>query len=103
MTLAEQVDEVIVRGWDPKEKKEIVGKAESGNLYPDIEESKDGKTWASDFGRGKKIIVDEPVVSQSEADVLASARLDEVSGAFVDAEGTATRRPDIKGRSKSQA
>jgi phage protein D/phage baseplate assembly protein gpV len=100
MTLAEQVDEVIVRGWDPKEKKEIIGKAESGNLYPDIEESKDGKTWASDFGSGKKIIVDEPVISQSEADVLASARLDEVSGAFVDAEGTATRRPDIKAGQK---
>ena len=100
MTLAEQVDEVIVRGWDVKEKKQIVGKAESGNLYPNIDESKDGKTWASDFGRGKKIFVDHPVVSQAEANVLAAARLDELSGAFIDAEGTATRRPDVKAGQK---
>lgn len=100
MTLAEQVDEVIVRGWDPKEKKEIVGKSESGNLYPSIGETKDGKSWASEFGRGKKILVEHPVSSQSEADILAAARLDELSGAFVDAEGTATRRPDIKAGQK---
>jgi phage protein D/phage baseplate assembly protein gpV len=100
MTLAEQVDEVIVRGWNPQEKKEIVGKAETGKLYPKIEEAKDGKTWASDFGRGKKIFVDLPVFSQAEANVLAAARLDELSGAFIDAEGKATRRPDIKAGQK---
>jgi phage protein D/phage baseplate assembly protein gpV len=100
MTLAEQVDEVIVRGWDVTKKEAIVGKAESGNLYPSIEESKDGKTWASSFGRGKKIVVEQPVVSQAEANVLASARLDEISGAFIDAEGMATRRPDIKAGEK---
>ncbi|MEM5776657.1 MAG: phage baseplate assembly protein V, partial [Anaerolineaceae bacterium] len=49
---------------------------------------------------GKKILVDQPVVSQAEADVLAAARLDEISGAFVDAEGTATRRPDIRAGKK---
>jgi phage protein D len=40
--------------------------------------------------------VDQPVLSQAEADKLAAARLDELSGAFVQAEGTAFRRPDIK-------
>jgi len=100
MTLAEQVDEVIVRGWDVTKKEAIVGKAESGSLYPSIEESKDGKTWASSFGRGKKIVVEQPVISQAEANVLASARLDEISGAFIDAEGMATRRPDIKAGQK---
>ncbi len=100
MTLAEQVDEVVVRGWNVMQKKEIIGKAESGNLYPQIEESRDGKNWASQFGRGKKIVVDKPVASQSEADVLAGARLDELSGAFVEANGSATRRPDIKAGQK---
>jgi phage protein D len=96
MTLAEQVDEVIVKGWDADKQEPIVGRAEQGNLYPDIQEPKDGAAWAAGFGSGKLIIVDQPVLSQAEADKLAAARLDELSGAFVQAEGTAFRRPDIK-------
>ena len=95
MTLSEQVDEVIVKGWDVDKKAAIVGKASSGNLYPKIGETKDGAGWAHQFGTGKLIIVDQPVTNQSEADTLAAARLDEISGAFVDAEGVAFRRPDI--------
>ena len=96
MTLVEQVDEVVVKGWDVDKKTPIVGRAQSGNLYPDIQESQDGAGWASQFGSGKLIIVNHPVVSQSEADALAAARLDEISGAFVQAEGVALRHPDIK-------
>ncbi len=96
MTLSEQVDEVIVKGWDVDKKEAIVGQAQDGELYPKIKESKNGAAWASDFGTGKQIFVNLPVVSQSEADALAKARLNELSGSFVDAEGEAFRRPDIK-------
>lgn len=96
MTLAEQVDEVNVRGWDPKKQQAIVGQASKGELYPKVGEPKNGSSWASTFGKGKLIIVDQPVVSQAEADILAQARLNELSGSFVEAEGTALRRPDIK-------
>ena len=96
MTLAEQVDQVIVKGWDVDRKEAIIGEADNGSLYPEIEESQNGARWASDFGTGKKVIVDQPVISQAEADALAAARLDEISGAFVEAEGTAFRRPEIK-------
>lgn len=96
MTLAEQVDEVIVRGWDVDKKEAIVGQAQNGRLYPSIGESKDGAGWAGSFGQGKKVIVDQPVVSQAEANALATARLDEISGSFIQAVGTAFRRPDLK-------
>jgi len=96
MTLAEQVDEVIVKGWDVERQTPIVGQARSGRLYPAIQESRDGANWAGRFGAGKLVIVDQPVVSQAEADALAAARLDELSGAFVEAEGVAFRRPDVK-------
>lgn len=96
MTLAEQVDEVVVKGWDVDQQAAIVGRATSGNLYPEVQESRDGASWASSFGTGKTVIVDHPVVSQAEADILAAARLDEISGAFIDAEGVARRRPDVK-------
>jgi phage protein D/phage baseplate assembly protein gpV len=96
MSLAEQVDEVIVKGWDVERQEAIVGRANNGNLYPAIEESRDGADWAHSFGPGKQVIVDQPVVSQAEADALATARLDEISGAFIEAEGRAFRRPDIR-------
>jgi phage protein D/phage baseplate assembly protein gpV len=96
MTLSEQVDEVVVKGWDSANQQGIVGKAQTGDLYPKIGESKDGADWAKTFGAGKKLIVDQPVISQSEANVLAKARLDELSGGFIVAEGEAFRQPDIR-------
>ena len=96
MTLAEQVDSVEVKGWDPKALKAILGKAQKGTLYPKNGDSKDGAKWAGTFGTGKHTLVDIPVVSQAEADKIAEARLNELSGAFVSADGTAIRRPDIK-------
>jgi phage protein D/phage baseplate assembly protein gpV len=100
LTLAEQVDEVIVKGWDVDKMEAIVGQAENGRLYPQISESQNGAAWAGDFGTGKLIIVDQPVVSQAEANTLAAARLDELSGAFIEAEGLAFRRPDIRAGKK---
>ncbi len=96
MTLAEQVDEVVVRGWDVQRQEAIVGRAQTGSLYPNVQEQKNGAQWAGDFGSGKKVIVDHPVVSQAEADAIAAARLDELSGAFIEAEGEAFRRPGIR-------
>lgn len=96
MTLASQVSEVFVRGWDPEKQQPIVGQAKEGTLYPDIKEGQNGAQWAEKFGSRKLVIVDQPVVSQAEADTLAAARLDERSGAFILAEGEAYRRPNIK-------
>lgn len=95
LTLAEQVDEVIVKGWDVEKKEAITGRASQGKLYPKVQEQKDGAAWASAFGNGKLVVVDQPVIDQAEANALAAARLDELSGAFIQAEGVAFRRPDI--------
>ncbi|RMH08429.1 MAG: hypothetical protein D6704_03045 [Nitrospirae bacterium] len=96
MSLAEQVDEVIVKGWDVAKKEPITGKSQTSSLYPNIEESKNGADWARQFGSGKLVIVDQPVVSQEEANTLATARFNEVCGAFVEAEGQAFRCPNIR-------
>jgi phage protein D/phage baseplate assembly protein gpV len=96
VTLAEQVDEVVVKGWDVQNQKAFVGRAQKGSLYVRNGESKDGGTWAHGFGNGKTVIIDQPVTSQAEADILAAARLDEISGAFIEAEGVAFRRPELQ-------
>ncbi len=97
MTLAEQVEEVQVHGWDVQKKAPIVGRADKGRLYPKLPNGANGGELTKSLGAGSKmVIVDQPVVSQAEADILAAARLDEISGVFIEAEGTAFRRPDIK-------
>jgi phage protein D/phage gp45-like len=95
MTVAEQVDEVVVKGWDVQTQRAIVGRAAKGALYPEIGEARDGAAWGQQFGGGRAVIVDQPVVSQAEADLLAAAQLDVCSGAFVEADGEAYRRPDL--------
>ncbi|MEZ4683788.1 MAG: hypothetical protein R2932_57225 [Caldilineaceae bacterium] len=45
VALAEQVDEVWVKGWDIQKKEAILGRANQGKLYPEVAEE-DGKTWA---------------------------------------------------------
>lgn len=96
LTLAEQVSEVIVRGWDANKLEPIVGQAENGRYAPQLENGKKGSQLAQPFGKGKLTIVNQPVVSQAEADLLAAARMDELSGAFVQAEGELLRRPDVQ-------
>ncbi len=102
MSVAEQVEEVVVRGWDPARQQSIVGRAQQGGLYPAIGESKDGAAWAGSLGGGKKVVVRQPVSNQEEANTLAEALLNEISGAFIQAEGRAFRRPDIRAGEKVQ-
>jgi len=95
MTVAEQVKEVMVRGWDVEKKEPIIGRADQGDLTPRVDIVTDRSVW--DQARGEKqILIDQNVITQAEADILAKARLDEISGAFITADGVAYRRPDIK-------
>ena len=98
LSVTEQVDRVIVRGWDINKKAAIVGEAQKGRLYPQLKGKKNNNDapWEKPFPEGKLVIVDQPVVSQEEARRLAAARLDEVSGALIEADGVAFRRPDIR-------
>lgn len=94
-SLAEQVSEVLVKGWDPASMQAIVGSASSGTLYP-ASTAGGEHTKARDFGAGSVSLVDVPVVSQAEANNIAQARLDELSGAFVVAEGVAYQQPGVR-------
>jgi uncharacterized protein involved in type VI secretion and phage assembly len=96
MTVAEQVTETVVKGWDPAKKEAIIGKSTSGKLYAKVGDSKKGEQYASDFGTSKLVVVDHPVETQAEADAIAKARMDEISGAFIEAEGKAYHRPEIR-------
>jgi len=92
LTMVEQVEKVIVKGWDVQKKATIVGSAAQARLYPKIE---DQERAVAPKG-GRVTVVDQPVVSQTEADILAAAKFNELCGSYIDAEGEADRRPDIQ-------
>jgi phage protein D len=97
LTTIDQVDGVTVRGWDPDGKRDIVGEAEHSQCSPSIGESQTG----GDLAHGafnlnaRRLVTQRPVRTQAEADHLAQAELDRVTGRFIEAEGRCTGNPAI--------
>jgi phage protein D len=84
----DQVKEVIVRGWDIREKKEIVGKASAGNIEK-IGGGSDGSSLSSGlFGDSTAYITDVPVSSQAQADEVAKSEMNRLARQF--AKGSCT-------------
>ena len=96
LSTSEQVSEVEVRGWDPKQKRAVVGRATRGQGAAEIGISGSGSSIASKaWGEAKFAIVDQFARSPAEAEAFAQAALDEMTSAFVEAEGTCTPNGDI--------
>lgn len=97
LSVAEQVDEVVVRGWDPAKKKEIVGRATRGAGAPRIGESHTGGGAANAIWGGASVhVVDHPVADQAQAEHLAQAVLDERTSGFITGEGVCRGNPAIQ-------
>ncbi|MCB0208255.1 MAG: VgrG-related protein, partial [Anaerolineae bacterium] len=90
LTAVHQADEVVVRGWDPKAKAEIVGRATNGKLKPEVGfPEAGGELSKSAFqASAQAVVVTYPVTSQDEAQTMAQALCDTISGDFITAEGT---------------
>jgi phage protein D/phage baseplate assembly protein gpV len=97
MSGAGQVNQVFVRGWDPKKKTAVVGQAATSSVSPQIGEGKwGGQAAQSAFGSAaKRVELRSPVATQTEADKLAQSILDEVNASFVEAEGVAFGNPSL--------
>ncbi|MGC9503801.1 VgrG-related protein [Baaleninema sp.] len=96
---AEQVKEVEVRAWDYKTKKPIVSKATGEKLLTETGHGQ-GSSSSTQF-KGKPNnptlrIVDRPVSCAKEADTMAQALFDELSGQFVYADARAEGNPEIR-------
>ena len=98
LTTMEQVDEVIVRGWDPKTKREIVGRATKGQITPKVGVAESGGELAHQaFGvSAQAVVVNHPVANVEEANVMAQALCDELSGDFIQAEGICFGNPQVQ-------
>ncbi len=97
-----QVDTVEVRGWDPQKKQPIVGTANAPKGAPKIGGENDGgKVAKTAFGAAKKtVVVDQPVHSQEEAELLAQSIREGIGQDFLTAEGLCDGTPDLMAGSK---
>jgi phage protein D len=90
-------DEAEVRGWSPKDKEAVLGKAAAA----DAGSTMGGQTGGLDvadkaFDAAVTATVDRVVLSQGEADQIAAGRIREMALSYVTGEGTAAGRTDLK-------
>jgi phage protein D len=99
LSTAKQVNEVNVRGWCVKDKKEIVGKATNGMELSIMAGDKyGGQVAGGKFGKGNilTMVCNHPLQTQEEADAFAKARLNELAMNFLTGEATVEGNMDIK-------
>jgi phage protein D len=77
----DQVQQVVVRGWDPATKEEVVGTATSSDVTK-IGGGELGVELASQFGDSTAYITDVPVSSQAIANEVAKAEMERLARQF---------------------
>ena len=88
--------EVEVRGWSPKDKEAVLGKAAAADAGSTMGGQTSGLDVAAKaFDPAVDGTVDQPV-SQGEADQIAMGRIKEMALSYVTGEGVATGRTDLK-------
>lgn len=87
------VKKVIVRGWDPEKKEEIVGEVSVASSRLG---DKTGESESSAFGTVETFEVDHPIFSVEEAKAIAQSRLDELSMGYITGEAWIPGNGDIK-------
>jgi phage protein D/phage baseplate assembly protein gpV len=94
MSAVAQVSEVQLRGWDPKAKEAVIGKGTPSASNADLAL---GPTDLADkVGGQTMVVVDHPVSTQADADVLATARANQVGSAAFEATAVAIGDPKLK-------
>jgi phage protein D len=91
-----QLTETDVLGWDPKEKKEILGQSKTGDEASTMGGDKSGGALVQGpFGDAAASTGDLPVATQAEADQIATARLNKASLELISGEGLCRGRNDL--------
>ncbi|MDA8219104.1 MAG: VgrG-related protein [Dehalococcoidales bacterium] len=97
VSAAEQVNEVVVRAWDPQNRSTIIGRATQSQVPPQVGQERQGGQAAQQAyqSQARQVIVNRIVQSQAEADTLAQAVHDEISGSYIRAEGACRGNPQV--------
>lgn len=91
-----QVSKVIVRSWDPIQKRSIVGQANTARGGAEISMRGSGaNTGRQAFGDAEMVVVDHPLYSQGQADAVAQSLCDEIGASFIEADGLCFNHPEL--------
>lgn len=97
LSSAGQVSEVLVRGWDEKEKKPIIGRVKAGSETAKMGGQKSaGQVAEEAHGEAFEVICTKPVRSQAEADQLASSVLSNISLYLIEGSGNCIGIPELR-------
>ena len=95
-TTMNQVADVTVRGWDPKQKKEFVAKSQAGDVRPSLGATSGPAAMQRSFAGARSLTARSPVSSQAEADKVAAGLLNEMALCHVTGDGVCIGRPDLR-------
>jgi phage protein D len=96
LTTMGQVEEVWVRGWDPKDKKEVTARSQTGDERQ-MGGSASGPAATRRVFRGTgHTTVHRPLLSQAEADQLAQGWFSEMALRYVEGRGMCIGQPDLR-------
>jgi phage protein D len=97
LTTARQTGKVQVRGWNPKDKKEVLGEAGSGDEISTMGGQETGaKTVKKIAGDTVRAICGENVPTQEAAEEMARAYLNQSAFEFISGEGSCIGNVQIK-------
>jgi uncharacterized protein involved in type VI secretion and phage assembly len=94
LTGVQQVDEVVVRGWDQTTKRAIEATAKADQTTSTIGVKR--SEVASALSGGKLAVSDAPVTTQEEADALAKSVAAKIANAYLEADGSCRGNPKLK-------
>jgi phage protein D len=99
---ANQVNEVIVRAWDPTGKKPLVGRARRSDLLREgvLDPTADFQVRQTPLADRQEIVTDEIVESQDEANELAKRRLRLIAQGLIEGRGKTIGLPKLRAGSK---
>ncbi len=97
LTLANQVAEVEIRGWDPVTKKEFIGTAKWKNIKKSgLSKRAVQMLKANTGGASKKVEIDRAVHSQKQADEMAKAILKNITDTLITGTGNCIGMPSLR-------
>lgn len=97
LSSAGQVSDISVRGWDPKNKKEILGKAKAGDEVTKMGGKQSGAALSKKaFGEASGGVRGLPVMTQAEADQIAVALFNSASLGLITGDASCGGRADLR-------
>ncbi|BAU10732.1 Rhs element Vgr protein [Leptolyngbya sp. NIES-3755] len=99
LSSAEQVSSVEVRGWDYSQKQSIVAVRHKEQVVTTTKQGNGTQTSQAFNGKPNApsmIVIDQPVFTPQEAEMMAQALVDELGGEFIYADARAIGNPKIR-------